>query len=451
MKKNDIFEIEITGTTDDGDGVGRMDGMAVFVPYALLGEKVRGIIVKVMKSYAFGKLLEVVAPSPYRIKAECEYFYKCGGCRFWNTEYEKELEYKTQKVEDCLTRLGKISAEVKDVIGCSEIRGYRNKGQFPVSKDGIGIYAQNSHRVIDMNRCIIQGAENPKVLAAVRKWMRQYSVSPYDEETGKGLIRHIYTRNGDSGCVVAIVATSEKLPFAEELVEILKAEVNGLSGVLLNINSKKTNVVLGKKFVTLWGKDYIIDSIGDIKFRISPLSFYQVNKKQTEVLYDKVKEFANLSGKEIVWDLYCGIGTIGQYLANGAKKIVGIEVVPEAIQNAKENMKLNSIENAEYYCGTAEEMAPRLKDKKPDVVILDPPRKGCAESLLKTVARTGVKRIVYVSCKPSTLARDLRILEDLGYRTEVVQPVDMFPRTPHVECCVLLCRREKSVRTNKSS
>ncbi len=440
MKKNDIFEIEITGTTDDGDGVGRMDGMAVFVPYALLGERVRAIIVKVMKSYAFGKLLEVIEPSPYRIKAECEYFYKCGGCRFWNTEYEKEMEYKTQKVKDCLMRLGKISAEVKNVIGCSEIRGYRNKGQFPVSKDGIGIYAQNSHRVIDMNRCIIQGDENPRVLAAVRRWMSEYGILPYDEETGKGLIRHIYTRNGDSGCVVSIVATSEKTPFLEKLVEILKAEVDELSGVLLNINNKKTNVVLGKNFVTLWGKDYIIDSIGDLKFKISPHSFYQVNKKQTKVLYDKVKEFANLSGKETVWDLYCGTGTIGQYLAHSAKKVVGIEVVPEAIQNAEENMKLNGIKNAEYYCGTAEEMAPRLKKEKPDVVILDPPRKGCEESLLKTVSRTKTKRIVYVSCKPSTLARDLRMLENLGYRTEIVQPVDMFPRTPHVETVALLTK-----------
>ena len=444
MKKNDIFEIEITGTTDDGDGVGRFDGMAVFVPYALLGEKVRGIIVKVMKNYAFGKLLEVITPSPSRIKAECEYFYKCGGCRFWNTEYEKELEYKTQKVKDCLERLGRISAEVRPVVGCERVKDYRNKGQFPVSKDGIGIYAQHSHRVVDVNRCIIQGDENPRVLAAVRSWMTKHGIEPYDEETGSGSLRHIYTRSGDSGILVCIVTATAKLPFEKELVDELRAGVEGLSGVLQNINDKKTNVVLGKKFRTLWGQDHLIDSIGDLKFKISPLSFYQVNKEQTKVLYDKAKEFAALSGKEVVWDLYCGIGTIGQYMAGTAKKVVGIEVVPQAIENAKENMRLNGIQNAEYYCGTAEAIAPKLRGEKPDVVILDPPRKVGEESLLKTVARTEPKRIVYVSCKPSTLARDLRVLEDLGYRTVAVQPVDMFPRTPHVECCVLLCRTQHS-------
>jgi len=439
MNKNDIFEIEITGITDEGDGVGRFCGMAVFVPYALLGEKVRGIIVKVMKNYAFGKLLEVISPSDKRIKAECEYFYKCGGCQFWNAEYETELEYKRQKVKDCLERIGKIFVDVKPTLGCSSCKGYRNKGQFPVTKDGIGIYAKHSHRVIDIDRCIIQGEENPKVLSAVKEWMDRYKVEPYDEETASGCVRHIYTRSGDSGILVCVVTNGENLPFADRLVEILKASVKGLSGVLQNINDKKTNVVLGKKLKTLWGDDYIIDSIGDCKFKISPFSFYQVNKKQTEVLYKTAAEFAKLSGNEVVWDLYCGIGTIGQYMAKNAKKIVGIEVIPQATENAKENAKLNGIKNAEYYCGTAEAIAPKLKGEKPDVVILDPPRKGCEESLLKTVARTGAKRIVYVSCKPSTLARDLRVLEDLGYKAAAVQPVDMFPRTHHVETVALLC------------
>ena len=445
MNKNDIFEIEITGITDEGDGVGRAEGMAVFVPYALMGEVVRVIIIKVLKNYAVGKLLEVIKPSEKRLKSECEYFYKCGGCRFWNVEYSAELEYKRQKVEDCLRRIGKLDVEVPPVLGAKDCRGYRNKGQFPVSDGRMGIYAQHSHRIIDIERCIIQDDSNPDVLKTVRDWMKEYKIEPYNEETGTGCIRHIYTRCGDSGRMVCIVTNTEKLPFAEELVKALRDRVEGLCGVLQNINDRKTNVVLGKRFKTLWGVDYIIDSIGDCKFKISPLSFYQVNNAQTEVLYSKAAEFANLTGEEIVWDLYCGIGTIGQFLAKGAKKIVGIEVVEQAIENAKENARLNGIENAEYYCGTAEDVAPKLEGEKPDVVILDPPRKGCEESLLKTVAQTGTKRIVYVSCKPSTLARDLRILENLGYRTEKVQPVDLFPRTHHIETvCYCVRTTEKN-------
>ncbi|MDO4743946.1 MAG: 23S rRNA (uracil(1939)-C(5))-methyltransferase RlmD [Clostridia bacterium] len=440
MNKNDIFEIEITGTTDEGDGVGRAEGMAVFVPYALLGETVRVIIVKVLKNYAAGKLLEVIKPSQDRMKSECEYFYKCGGCRFWNVEYETELKYKRQKVEDCLIRIGKLDIEVPQVLGAGNIREYRNKGQFPVSCDGIGIYAQHSHRVIDIDGCIIQDRTNPDILKCVREWMAKYDIPPYDEQTGTGCVRHIYTRCGDSGRMVCVVTNCEKLPHSDELVDTLRANVQGLTGVLQNFNNKKTNVVLGRRFRTLWGEDFIIDSIGDCRFKLSPLSFYQVNKAQTEVLYTLAAEFAGLTGEETVWDLYCGIGTIGQFMAKKAKKIVGIEVVEQAVDNARENARLNGIENAEYYCGTAEELAPKLKGDMPDVVILDPPRKGCEESLLKTVAKTGAKRIVYVSCKPSTLARDLKILGELGYNVKKVAPVDLFPRTAHVECCVLLCR-----------
>ncbi len=440
MKKNDIFEIEITGTTEEGDGVGRADKMAVFVPYALLGERVRVVIVKVLKNYAAGKLLEVITPSPDRIKSECKYFYKCGGCRFWNVTYETELLYKRQKVEDCIRRIAKLDICVPPVLGAENQRGYRNKGQFPVSADGIGIYAQHSHRVIDIDGCIIQDETNPQVLKAVRKWMAEYNIEPYNEQTGKGCVRHIYTRCGDSGKMVCIVSNLEKLPHSAELVEILRQSVDGLSGVLLNFNNKRTNVVLGTRFRTLWGSDYITDKLGDCTFRLSPLSFYQVNKAQTEVLYSVARDFADLSGSEIVWDLYCGTGTIGQFMAKSARKIVGIEVVPSAIANAKENARLNGIENCEYYCGTAEEIAPKLKGETPDVVILDPPRKGCEESLLRTVAKTGAKRIVYVSCKPSTLARDLKILTELGYTAEKLQAIDLFPRTPHIETVCLLSK-----------
>ncbi len=438
MKKNDLFEIEITGTTEDGDGVGRHDGMAVFVPYALLGERVRVVIVKVLKNYAAGKLVEVISPSPNRIKSQCKYFYKCGGCRFWNVDYETELEYKRQKVEDCIRRIAKLDLNVPPVLGAENQHGYRNKGQFPVSANGIGIYAQHSHRVIDIEGCIIQDETNPMVLKSVRQWMAEYNIEPYNEETGEGCVRHIYTRTGDSGKMVCIVSNTERLPYSEELVALLRKNVIGLSGVLQNFNNKKTNVVLGTRFRTLWGSDYITDKLGDCTFKLSPLSFYQVNKAQTEVLYSVARDFARLSGGEIVWDLYCGTGTIGQFMAKSAKKIVGIEVIPQAIANAKENAKLNGIENCEYYCGTAEDVAPKLKGETPDVVILDPPRKGCEESLLRTVAKTKTRRIVYVSCKPSTLARDLRILTDLGYKAEKLQAVDLFPRTPHIETVVLL-------------
>ena len=443
MKKNDIYEIEITGITDDGNGVGRAGQMAVFVPYALIGEKVRVILIKVLKNYAVAKLLDVIRPSEHRMKAECEYFYKCGGCQFWNVDYETELKYKRQKVEDCLKRIGGIDIDVPDVIGDDKCRNYRNKGQFPVGADGIGIYAYHSHRIIDIHQCIIQGEENPDVLKCIRDWMREYSVPAYDEESNTGVVRHIYTRTGDSGVLVCIVTRTKELPHSAELVERLCEEVKNVSGVLQNVNRNRTNVVLGNEFKTLWGKDYIIDSIGDFKFKISPLSFYQVNNEQTKKLYDIAKEFAQLSGEETIWDVYCGIGTIGQYLSKDVKKIVGIEVVEQAVENAKENAKLNKLNNAEYFCGEAEKIAPRLvKKQKPDVVILDPPRKGCEEELLKAVAETKAKKIVYISCKPSTLARDLKIMKTLGYTTEKVQPVDLFPRTAHVECCVLLCQTE---------
>lgn len=443
MKKNDIVEIEITGTTDEGMGVGRANGIAVFVPYALPGEIIRAIIIKVAKSYLVGKLLDVVKPSPNRVKSECEFFYKCGGCQFWNVQYETELEYKRQLVEDCIKRIGNIDVEVPQVLGGRDCKGYRNKGQFPVSIDGIGIYAAKSHRVIDVDRCIIQDETNPHVLACVREWMKKYNIEAYCEETDTGVIRHIYTRNGCGGLMVCIVTRTEELLHSEELVKALH-DVLGekISGILQNVNKAKTNVVLGKTFKTLWGDDYLIDNIGEYKFKISPLSFYQVNNAQTVVLYNKAMEYAGLTGKETLWDMYCGIGTIGQYMSKGAAKIVGVEIVEDAVRNARENARFNGIENAQYFCGAAEEVAPKLLEKglKPDVVVLDPPRKGCDIKLLETVASVAPQRIVYVSCKPSTLARDLKILDSYGYNTIKVQPVDLFPRTSHVECCVLLCK-----------
>lgn len=436
MKKNDIVEIEITGTTDEGMGVGRADGIAVFVPYALPDEKVRVIIIKVAKSYLVGKLLEVIKPSKNRVKSECEYFYKCGGCQYWNVNYETELEYKRQQVEDCLKRIGGLDIDVPPVLGSKSCMEYRNKGQFPVSNEGIGIYAAKSHRVVDIDKCIIQDETNPEVLSCVREWMAEYGINAYNEVTDTGVIRHIYTRSGQGGLMVCIVTRTDDLPNSTELVENLRKCIGErLCGVMQNINKQKTNVVLGKTFKTLWGNDFLIDNIGDYKFKISPLSFYQVNNAQTVVLYDKAMEFATLTGEETLWDMYCGIGTIGQYMSKGAAKIVGVEIVEDAVRNARENARLNGIENAQYFCGAAEEVAPKLLEKglKPDVVVLDPPRKGCDIKLLETVASVKPKKIVYVSCKPSTLARDLKILDALGYKTQKVQPVDLFPRTCHCE------------------
>lgn len=445
MRKNEEYEIEITGMTDEGSGVGRVGGMAVFVPYTIEGETVRIVIVKVLKNYAHGKLLEVVKPSPHRVKSECGVFYQCGGCQFWHMDYECELKVKQKKVEDCLSRIGGINIPVLPILGANEQTRYRNKAQFPVSRDGIGMYALRSHRVVDTDDCLIQDVRNVAVVHCVREWMAEYRIEPYDERAHEGVVRHIYTRSGKGGMVVCLVTRTKKLPFAEKLVQVLLQLDCGIGGVVQNVNTERTNVVLGRDSKTLYGQDWLKDDIGGVEFCISPQSFYQVNNAQTKVLYDTAAEFAQLSGGETVWDLYCGIGTIGQYFAKNVGKIVGVEIVEDAVENAKQNARNNGLKNAEYYCGTAERTAPMLMKKglRPDIVLLDPPRKGCEESLLRTVSGTGAKRIVYISCKPSTLARDLKILGTLGYQVKKVQPVDLFPRTAHVECVVLMSRKDK--------
>ncbi len=446
MNKNDIFEIEITGMTDEGSGVGRAEGIAVFVPYTIIGEIVRIHIIKVNKSYAVGKLLDVIKPSRHRVKAECEHFYQCGGCQLWHMDYEAELEFKQKKVADCIKRIGGIDTPVSAIVGAEQASRYRNKTQMPVSAEGIGFYKRNSHTVIDMRDCLLQKQEASEVVKAVRKWILDFGIQPYDEKSGNGLIRNIYTRIGEKNIAVVIVTNEEELPYKKELVDrILKTGLS-VSGIIQNINKNKTNVVLGKKNVVLWGEECVIDSIGDTRFEISPNSFYQVNKEQTYNLYSIARRMANLSGSETVWDLYCGIGTIGQFMSNKAKNIVGIEIVPQAIENAVKNAENNNITNAEYFCGAAESIASELLKKgyKADVIILDPPRKGCDSKLLDTVAKLKPKRIVYISCKPSTLARDLKYLDEKGYKTKEIVPVDMFPRTCHVECVVLLCRTTHS-------
>lgn len=441
MQKNDIVEIKITGMTDEGSGVGRYENIAVFVPYALMGETVRVHIIKVNKSYCVGKLIEVITPSQSRIKSDCEYFYQCGGCSYRNVSYEEELSYKATQVKDAIERIGKIKTTILPVWG-GERTKYRNKAQFPVSENGAGLYARHSHRVIDTDNCIIQNGDSIKILNAIKEFMKEFSVSGYNEETHSGDIRNIYTRTGGGKTLVCIVTRTESLPHKDELIEKILALDIPIWGILQNINPSRTNVVLGKEMRLLWGQEFMFANIGDFKFKISPLSFFQVNPDQTKVLYDTVKKFLGDIENETVWDLYCGTGTIGQYTASKAKRLIGVEIVPEAVINAEENARLNGVKNCKYYTGAAETLASKLvrEGGKPSAVILDPPRKGCDKKLLEAVISVAPEKIVYVSCKPSTLARDLAYLKEKGYNTEIVQPVDMFPGTCHCECCVLLCR-----------
>ena len=441
MQKNDVIEIEISGITDDGSGVGRYENIAVFVPYALLGEVVRVLIIKVNKSYCIGKLIEVITPSKERIKADCEYFYNCGGCSYRNVSYEEELSYKALQVKDAIERIGKIQTNILPVLG-GERCFYRNKAQFPVSPDKIGLYARHSHRVIGIDRCVIQNRDSEKILNAVKEFMSEWNVSGYDEETHSGIIRNLYTRFGGGKSLVCIVTRTQSLPHYEALIEKLCGLDIPLWGILQNINPDRTNVVLGKEIKTLFGQDFMYDNIGKFKFKISPFSFYQVNPQQTKVLYDTVKKFLGNVKNETVWDLYCGIGTIGQYAASDAERLIGVEIVPDAVLNAEENARLNDIKNCKYYTGSAESLAPKLlrEGGKPSAVILDPPRKGCDKRLLDAVISVSPKKIIYVSCKASTLARDLAYFKENGFQTELIQPVDMFPGTCHVECVALLCR-----------
>lgn len=446
LSKNDKIELTIDALTSEGSGVGRYNGLAVFVRGTVPQDKIIAHIIKRSKNYAIGIIDKILRPSPERIESDCPYSKKCGGCSFRHMTYDEELKYKKSRVQDALNRIGHLDIEVDEIIGADDLSHYRNKAQYPVDiSDGemfAGFYAYKSHRIIPCADCKLQPAEFEKGLEAFAKWIESENITSYNEQTGKGLLRHIYFRKGfATGEVMACaVINANSIPNGELLVSLLKEKVDGLTSVAVNINKEKTNVILGKETNIIWGEKYIRDSLLGKDFLISPNSFYQVNHNQCEKLYAKAKAFAGLTGTETVLDLYCGVGTIGLTMAENVKQLVGIEIIPQAIENAKENAKINHITNAQFICADAPKGAEILKKQgvNPDIIILDPPRKGCEKLLFDTIEQLSPKKIVYVSCDSATLARDLAILKEKGYEAKKVSAVDMFPRTPHVECVTLI-------------
>lgn len=452
IAKNQVFEIEITGQTHEGLGVGRVDGMAVFVQGAIAGEKVVAKIIKVMKNYAVARIESFMERSPDRAEPFCPVYKRCGGCNLQHMTYERTLQFKRQVVIDNLERIGGLEGiQVEPVIGMETPKRYRNKAQYPVGpgKNGpiAGFFAPHSHEIIECEECAIQHPVSDMAKKTVLEFMKANNIPAYDETTHKGLIRHVVTKVGFATCevMVIIVATRSDIPKKDRLISMLKKRIPGLESVVININDRPGNVILGTENKIIFGRDSIEDRLGDIVFEISPLSFYQVNPVQTRVLYEKAVEYAGLKGDETVFDLYCGIGTISLFAALKAKKVIGVESVPEAVKSAMRNAARNNISNSEFYCGDAEDVVPKLYSQgmTADVVIVDPPRKGCDEVLLKTLIEMAPQRIVYVSCNPSTLARDMKVLHGSGYEPQKVQPVDMFPWTSHVETVVLMSRVEK--------
>lgn len=451
LEKNKKYELEIVDMGHSGEGIGKVDGFTVFVEDGLPGDYLLIQITMVKKSYAVGRILKILTPSVHRIEAACPLAHRCGGCQIMHMSYQSQLNIKRNRVIENLKRIGKIEAPVLPTLGMEAPYEYRNKAQFPVGMlDGkaiMGFYERGSHQIVDTKYCYIQHPINENIVEIIKSYIKTCGVTVYDEKTGKGLIRHVITRVGyaTGEIMVVIVTNGRSLPQQDALIQQLREGVDGLKSVVQNINEKKTNVILGRESITLYGQDTIEDYIGSLKFKISAQSFFQVNPQQTRVLYEKALEYADLKGAETVFDIYCGIGTISLFLAQRAKKVYGIEVVEAAIEDARVNARLNQFNNTEFYTGAAEEVIPRLYQKgvRADVVVVDPPRKGCEPVVLETIANMAPERVVYVSCNPATLARDLAILEEKGYKTVEVQPVDMFPHTAHVECVVLMSRVEK--------
>lgn len=447
MEKNSEIVLEITDVSAEGNGVGHYDGMAVFVPGATVGDTLLVHIVKVKKSYCFGKIIEIINPSVNRINSDCPVFSKCGGCVFRHIDYTFEASLKAKRVEETMRRIGGVNVKASPILTGNSSR-YRNKAQYPVSQDGqVGFYAVHSHRIIPVDDCLLQPEEFKTATDVFSRFLKENNVSIYNEETGKGLVRHFYLRKAQASgeIMAAVVINGNKLPFADTLLKSLRDTLGeNLKTLVLNINKEDTNVILGKENQIIYGDGYITDILCDNKIRINPLSFYQVNRTMAQILYKRAEEYVCPDGKDVL-DLYCGAGTIGLSFAKKAKSIIGVEIIPEAIEDAKYNASLNGINNARFICADASDAAVMLKKegKIADAVVLDPPRKGCSEDLLKTVAIDfAPERIVYVSCDCATLARDCKILGELGYYVREYTPVDLFPRTSHVETVALLIKGE---------
>ncbi len=451
VEKNKEYIFDIISQGYEGEGIAKIDNKyPIFIEGALKGEKVKVIIVKVNKNFAYGKLMEVLEASEERVNPPCAIYKRCGGCKLQHASYKAQLDFKWDRVKDCVSKIGKLDPSiVKYPLGMENPWRYRNKVQLPIGlingEVKIGFFAPRSHDIIDMESCLIQDEIGDKVVKLTREWIEKFNIRPYNvdgEYDETGIVRHIMIRRGftTNEVMIVLVTNGEKLPHKEEFVDLMVKNIPGIKSVIQNINSKKTNVILGLESKTLWGEDTISDYIGDFRFNISPLSFFQVNPIQTEVLYGKALEYANLTGNEEVFDAYCGTGTITLFLSQKAKKVYGVEIIPQAIDNAWINAKENKVENVEFFVGESEVVIPDLINKgvKADVVVVDPPRKGCDKKLLDAITNIDAKKIVYVSCDPSTLGRDLQVLEENGYKTLEVQPVDMFPNTAHIECCVLL-------------
>lgn len=447
LTKNTLHTVMIEGVNSEGAGVARIDGRAVFVAGALPGERCEIMLLKVSKTAVYAKAVRILEPSVHRITPECAYFTKCGGCDFLHVSYEEELNIKRKRVNDALTRIGGLNLSVSEMIGAASRQRYRNKAIFAVSRENgnavTGFFRPRSHQVIPVESCIIQSREADSAALAVREWMDRYAVGNYDEITGRGLIRNIFVRTAFSTDMTAVcIVSAGKIPKSEELVDIIRSRIPPVASIILNINKSRGNTVLSGSFVTLWGSDHIEDRILGLRFKLSPLSFFQVNSSQVEKLYSKALEYAGLTGEEKVIDLYCGTGTIGLCAASKAAEVIGVEVVEAAVADAGENAKLNNIENARFICADASGSARVLAEQgfKPDVIFLDPPRKGLAGDVIDTVAVMSPKRIVYVSCDPATLARDLKLFAERGYKAIEATAVDMFPGTVHVEVIILLQR-----------
>ncbi|MCH5274843.1 MAG: 23S rRNA (uracil(1939)-C(5))-methyltransferase RlmD [Lachnospiraceae bacterium] len=494
-KKNDRVTVEITDIGTEGEGIGKLEGFILFIKDAVIGDIVEAKIMKSKKNYAYAKLEKVITPSPFRVQPRCKSHRQCGGCQLQALHYEKQLAFKQDKVKNHLLRIGgfseaEIDSVMEPIVGMEEPFHYRNKAQYPVGRDKegnpiAGFYAGRTHSIIANTECFLGRKENKEILDTILNYMREFHVAPYEEESGKGLIRHILIRTGFASGEIMVclvlnyrgkAGTVQYLPHQEILLERL-SKIQNMTSVSININTENTNVILGKETHTIWGSDTIRDSIrvrnmqkpdmdftGDkLEFAISPLSFYQVNPLQTEKLYSLALQYAGLTGKETVWDLYCGIGTISLFLAAKAKQVYGVEIIPQAIEDAKANAARNGISNAEFFVGKAEEVLPEFYERHkgkaesagifeslpaltadmlyPDVIVVDPPRKGCDEKCLSTMLKMAPSRIVYVSCDSATLARDLRVLCDGGYELKKVRPVDQFGHTVHCECTALLVKR----------